>query len=149
MARVCFVEHFIVPGVELNPLTFERVCQQNFGFQSGGFTAVSLQMPGRPFENAFDRPLFNGGIRSGILWRGPSHISIRGEQILFCEVAFQTFLPIELQHRLDQFGQVALHDLVEFIQREVDAMIRASTLRKVVSANPFAAIARADQCPPG
>src|SRR5699024_4051621 len=45
----------------------------------------------------------------------------------------------------DDSVQVAGHDVVEFVQRQVDAVVGDSALREVVGANAFGAIAAADQ----
>jgi hypothetical protein len=47
--------------------------------------------------------------------------------------------------RLRQFLYVAVHDGVDPIQREVDAVIGDAPLREVVGADALAAIARPDQ----
>ena len=41
--------------------------------------------------------------------------------------------------------QVAFHDGVELVERQVDAMVRPTSLRKVVGADAVTAVATADQ----
>src|SRR5436190_14286525 len=45
----------------------------------------------------------------------------------------------------DELVEIAVHDRVDFVQRQIDAVIGDAALRKVVRANALAAIARADQ----
>ena len=56
----------------------------------------------------------------------------------------QPFFAVEFQQRRDKFVEVALHGLIELVQRQVDAVVGHAVLRKVVRANPLAAISRAD-----
>lgn len=46
--------------------------------------------------------------------------------------------------RVDHLVQIALHDLIQLIERQVDAMIGHSALREIVSPDTFAAIPAAD-----
>ena len=46
---------------------------------------------------------------------------------------------------VDQFVEVAVHDGVDFVEREIDAVIGDAALREVVSADAFGAVAAADQ----
>ena len=45
---------------------------------------------------------------------------------------------------VDHGLQVAGHDLVELVEREVDAVVGQAVFGKVVGADPLAAVARAD-----
>src|SRR5256885_1639016 len=50
-----------------------------------------------------------------------------------------------LRQRVDELVQIAVHDRVDLVERQIDPMIGPAPLRKVVRANALAAIARADQ----
>src|ERR1700677_2321723 len=56
----------------------------------------------------------------------------------------QLFSLVLLIQRPDQFVEIAVHDIVEFVQREIDAMVGDSALREVIGADAFGTIARAD-----
>src|SRR5579862_1656836 len=44
----------------------------------------------------------------------------------------------------DELIEIAVHDIVQFIEREVDAVVGYPSLRKIIRANALGAIARAD-----
>ena len=50
-----------------------------------------------------------------------------------------------LRERADDLVEIALHDRLDLVERQVDPVIGDATLRKVVRTNALAAIARADQ----
>jgi len=47
--------------------------------------------------------------------------------------------------RIDDFIEFALHDAIELVQREVDAVVGQSALRKIVGPDAFGAVARSDE----
>jgi len=50
-----------------------------------------------------------------------------------------------VHQRHDQIVEVAFEDFCEFIQLDIDAMVRDAPLRKIIGANPFGPIAAADE----
>ncbi len=52
------------------------------------------------------------------------------------------------RQRADQFVEVAVHDHVDLVQRQIDPVVGHAALRKVVGADAVAAVARADQVAP-
>ena len=65
--------------------------------------------------------------------------------VLFAAEALQTFLAVEGHQILNQFIHVTEHDLIQLVQRQIDAVIREAVLRKVIRPNPLAAIAGTNQ----
>lgn len=61
--------------------------------------------------------------------------------------ALEAFLPVKLEQLVDQLVEIPLHDLVESVQGQVDAVVRDATLREIIGANPLAAIPAANQSP--
>src|SRR4051812_24851404 len=59
--------------------------------------------------------------------------------------ALQPLLLIEILERLDHFLHIARRDRVEFVKRQIDAVIGQAILRVVVSADALAAVAGADE----
>src|SRR6478672_12732195 len=53
-----------------------------------------------------------------------------------------------LRQRADQLIEIALHDRVDLVERQVDPVIGHASLRKVVRADPLAAIPGTDQALP-
>jgi len=53
----------------------------------------------------------------------------------------QLFCLIFILQWLDHIVQITIHHHIEFVNRQVDAMISQSTLRKIVGTNSFGAIA--------
>ena len=53
----------------------------------------------------------------------------------------QFFGLVFLIQRTNQLIEVAVHDIVELVEREIDAMVGDSALRKIIGANTFGAIA--------
>src|SRR3972149_2340662 len=47
--------------------------------------------------------------------------------------------------RAGQLGKVAIHDVLDLVQREVDAVIGHASLREIVGADALGAVAAADQ----
>src|SRR5882672_1444182 len=47
-----------------------------------------------------------------------------------------------------ELGQVAVHDVLDLVQREVDAVVGHAALREVVGANAIGAVAGADEALP-
>ena len=50
-----------------------------------------------------------------------------------------------VDQRFDDWVEVALHDLVELVEGEVDAVVGDASLRKIVGADASGAVARAHQ----
>ncbi len=50
-----------------------------------------------------------------------------------------------LRERVDELVEVAVHDRVDLVEREVDAVVGHAALREIVGADALAAIAAADQ----
>ena len=50
-----------------------------------------------------------------------------------------------LRERVDQLVEVAVHDRVDLVERQVDPVIGHAALRKIVGADALAAVARSDQ----
>src|SRR5689334_20735364 len=50
-----------------------------------------------------------------------------------------------LRERIDDLVQIAVHDRVDPVEREVDAVVGDAALREIVGADALAAVARADQ----
>ena len=47
--------------------------------------------------------------------------------------------------RIGQLFQITVHDEIQLVQRQVDAVVRHAALREIVGADALAAVARADQ----
>src|SRR5687768_15800802 len=61
--------------------------------------------------------------------------------------SFQLREPLRLvagDQRIDDLVQLTVHDPVDLVEREVDAVVRHAPLREVVGADPLGAVARAD-----
>ena len=55
-------------------------------------------------------------------------------------------LSLMLGHqRIGQFFQIAVHHHIEFIQCQIDPVVRNASLRKIIGADAFAAVTRTDQ----
>lgn len=137
-------------GIELDARTTASVCQQDFGIQTGRGTSVLLEVLNRPIEDSGDRPdiscgLFRGIDRHSPLLRGRSVemelSAIPGGLLLVVCESLQTLLAIELFQGTDQLFEIPLHDIVELVECQSDAMIRQSILGEVVGADPFVASA--------
>src|ERR1700730_11743987 len=62
--------------------------------------------------------------------------------------AVEAFLPVELDQCSDQLVDISLHELVDLVQRQADAVIGHPSLRKIIGANPFVAATAADERTP-
>ena len=60
----------------------------------------------------------------------------------------EALLKVMGRERVDERIEIAFHDPVETVEVQADAMVRAAVLRKIVGADPLAAVARADHRPP-
>src|SRR6266487_4298596 len=49
------------------------------------------------------------------------------------------------EQRLRQLGKVAIHDVVDLVEGETDAVVGDPSLRKIIGADALGAVARADQ----
>ena len=56
----------------------------------------------------------------------------------------QFFSLVFLIQRANELVEVAVHDIVELVEGQIDAMVGDAALRKIVRANALGAIARAD-----
>src|SRR5580704_2813616 len=62
--------------------------------------------------------------------------------------AVESLLAIEFDQRADKLVDISLHELVDLVQRQADAVIGHPALRKIIGANPLVAATAADERPP-
>ena len=59
------------------------------------------------------------------------------------EALLQSFRLIRRHQRIDQLIQIAVHDGVDLIKRQADAVIRHPALREIIGADPLGTVAAA------
>src|SRR5512133_2332229 len=97
-----------------------------------------------PAKNSVDRLMISRTVSISVVFRRTPR---RGEAM--ARQGGEFLLVIRLLRRRDDRVDVALHDLRQVVEREADAMIRQPVLRKIVGANPLAAITGSNLAAPG
>ena len=128
--------------VELDPRAAQGMGQQHFGIQPRAFGAVLLKIVGRPRQQPADGPNF---VRSADMGASPSaRTAVESSLHQLCPSAHALLLAVVFDQGVDHRSEVAGQDIVELVERQVDAVIGEAVLGKVVGADPLAAVARAD-----
>src|SRR5439155_159097 len=101
-------------------------------------------LPPRPGAGT-PSPCPRGSARSSRAGPRPSSPARRPDDSRNSFLALQPLPLVKVLQGPDQLAHVAGDDRVQFVEREVDAVVGQAVLREVVGADALAAVARADQ----